>query len=243
MAGIPSTPKNAKEIWDGLTEEMYEEFYVDAWPVIFESAFILEDATIAFDAGAHLAAEIACRASVELAGFVFLTSSFHKDGGPWRPVTPNYLDGSPRRVQFDEISRGLKARKFLSTEAVSALVSIQRNGNIIAHMGPVLDREAAKMWDVVRKRVRAGISFGDALISAPFTHVTNLIDPPTVLRDLRGVAIISLELAKAAAAGKDGPIPKSGPVKPRRAPEPSAKVGGVAPGREVHESEIESDDP
>lgn len=169
--------------------------------MVFESLWLLDDATLALDAGAYHSAALGCRACVELAGYTFLTMKWNDSGrGPWVYPGPLDLAGRPRPVAFDEIASAIRSKEILSSEALEGLSSIQQHGNIVAHVGPRLGRATEGWWLEMRKSQK---KYGTGELPRVPT-VWDVLTPSAVLADLRSAALISLELALAAYLGKDG---------------------------------------
>jgi len=93
-------------------------------------------ATLCFDTKAYDAVCIMCRATLEAACYVFLTRK-REFGLLISP--PRTLDGRVRKIQFEELQRGMK--KVLSAGQMTALARIKHRGDFIAHIVEKSDRQ------------------------------------------------------------------------------------------------------
>ena len=105
---------------------------VEYYSVLGNAHNLFGEAVAAFDARAEEGASLICRATMEAACYLFLTSKPGKKG--IREDFPLTLDGKVRQVQFEELRRAIGKRKILSQKQVAALSRIQKNGNLIAHL-------------------------------------------------------------------------------------------------------------
>ena len=104
-----------------------------------DSVQLFHQSTRAYDAGAFDLASLGCRASLESACFVFLTTSKVSDGA-WATSSLRKLDGTARRVTFTELFEGVKARRVLRKEQLEELDAIKEHGDFVAHMSEAPER-------------------------------------------------------------------------------------------------------
>ena len=170
----------------------------DRLPVaLFECLGMLNETIRAFDSGQYFAASVTCRATVESAGYLFLTRKEDlAHPGVVALEWPVTASGEVRRVEFDEILKALGNRGALSTDLLKKADAIRENGNFIAHFASRFDVE----YDEWRKAASAAGGAGP---------LRKLLYPyPTeaeVLSDIEAAWEIILGLSAAWAQGKGGP--------------------------------------
>ncbi len=126
-----ASPKSGKEVWDKLNEDLKPRM-VEYYSVLGDAHNLFGEAVAAFDARAVEGASLICRATIEAACYLFLTTKPSKRG--IREYFPLTLNGEVRQVQFEELRKAIVKRGILSTKQVHALHRIQKNGNLIAHL-------------------------------------------------------------------------------------------------------------
>jgi hypothetical protein len=108
---------------------------------------LANDSLRAYHAGAVGAAAITCRATVESACFIALTS-VRSQSPAWLFTYPLNLVGKFRRVHFEEILRAVEDRRLLPGNLVADARRIQTDGDFIAHI-------ASKQADMLLRIARS----------------------------------------------------------------------------------------
>jgi hypothetical protein len=101
---------------------------------------LFRQSTRAYDAGALELAALGCRAALESACLVFLTTERVTEGG-WTSHSLRKLDGSLRRVTFTEIIDAVRAHDVLSERQLAALGKIKDHGDFVAHLSAALTQQ------------------------------------------------------------------------------------------------------
>ncbi len=142
MSDAPETRKlgPAETIW----AELEMDFDVNrVQTVSLDATNVFGQAAKALDAEAYLGASVLCRTTLEAAFYAFLTREWDPRFRAYRIDAPKRLDGTLRRVGFDELVKGVKARLGskhpFPSDAEEAIGRIHEHGNISAHMGPRQD--------------------------------------------------------------------------------------------------------
>jgi hypothetical protein len=107
---------------------------------------LLRDAIVAFHAGALGASVVACRASIEAAGYSALCS-VRTGTGMYAFRYPFNLSGKIRRVSFAEIKSALVERKMLDQALIKRVGEVQDHGDFIAHLAP---EQAAEVLELLK---------------------------------------------------------------------------------------------
>lgn len=189
-----------QEIWNNLNNALksrMNEYYT----ILGNAHNLFGEAVKAFDAHAHEGTSLICRATLETACYLFLTSYPGKDGV--EIVNPLSLDGEIRAVSFEELARAIRKRRILSLKQVNALGRIQKNGNLIAHLASHHAKVIARFERESRRFNREIVPRKDLSDEerAKFERkVLNTLkfwlDEDEVLEDLRDTASILLALAR-----------------------------------------------
>jgi len=141
-------PKTGKEVWKKLKHDL--EGPLSAYYAVLGNAeFLFSEATQAFDARLTAGASLLCRATLEAALYLFLTTKPTQRG--IKENFPLTLDGEVRTVQFEELIRAAKKAKILSPELSKALSRIQENGNLIAHLANTHAKQITKFEREARR--------------------------------------------------------------------------------------------
>src|SRR5437870_9004769 len=135
MTSSVSKP-NGESFRESLKKPFDVITYRGTWSMFKEVYRLYGQATLGFDAKAYDAVCIMCRATIEAACYVFLTR--RREVGLFSSP-PRTLDGRVRKVQFEELERGMK--KVLSEGHRNALARIKDRGDFIAHLVEKSDRQ------------------------------------------------------------------------------------------------------
>jgi hypothetical protein len=151
-------------------------------------ARLLMQAAAAHDAGAFEASTLASRAAVEASCYEFLTRKAWKGG--FKIALPRDLAGSFRRVEFDEVRRGVVSREVISPPLVQALIRIQESGNFSAHLAARVDKAKEEHRRKYGRKPHGGIFEG---VKPPETRTTE----EQSLENLRDTSALIFELYRA----------------------------------------------
>ena|SRR3989442_3122513 len=143
---LPETTQHARKLWNALQKSLGSNL-LESYPVLMDAFVIFGEATLASDAGAHEATSLLCRSALEAAMYLFVTNKPRKRGG-WTIDPPKQLDGSVRRVTFDELERAIRGADILSPSQMKDLRRVKIHGDLIAHIG---ERHVRVMVDVFPK--------------------------------------------------------------------------------------------
>jgi hypothetical protein len=146
----PGTPKNGKDVWEKLKHDLEPPLSL-YYTVLGNPDLLFSEATQAFDARLTAAASLLCRATLEAACYLFLTTKPATTRKGIKENFPLMLDGEVRKVQFDELIRAVKKAKILSPNLNKALSRIQENGNLIAHLGNIHAKQITKFEREARR--------------------------------------------------------------------------------------------
>ena len=144
--------RSGQEIWDSLNESLKDE----AWkvnPTLFEAYHLFGQATKTFDVGLYEATALLCRATLESAFFLFLTREWDNEKIVNFAI-PTTLDGSIRRVEFEELARAIKKKLKLSGSQSVAIDRIQDDGNFVAHFASRREKAFEKYTKEVERVAR-----------------------------------------------------------------------------------------
>ncbi len=143
------TPADPKTIWP--------------WFALSETVSLFGQATLAFDAEAHAGTALLCRSTLEAACYVFLTrrKMEGQESAFWTDP-PRWLDGKPRKVEFEELKSAIAKKGVLTEKQNKDLERIQEEGNVIAHLVSRTDRSLFQPLDE-RRKLRLWISQDEAL--------------------------------------------------------------------------------
>jgi len=180
-------PEKAQPVFDAFWEER-KTLTSPGVALPFEDAFnLFMQSTRAYDAGAFELASLGCRAALESACYVFLTSYRLMDGG-WRGQAPRNLDGTLRRVGFTEILQGIKTSKVLTAMQMRELAAIKDHGDLIAHFSAKNDR---RLEAVSKKILARGVMGLEGAV-----EFEKGLAPLEILSDLKSGARILLAVAR-----------------------------------------------
>jgi hypothetical protein len=144
----PGYPKTGKEVWKKLQRDLKGPLSA-YYAILGNAEFLFSEATQAFDARLTAAASLLCRATLEAALYLFLTTKPTQKG--IKENFPLTLDREVRTVQFEELIRATKKAKILSPEMSKALSRIQENGNLIAHLANTHAKQITKFEREARR--------------------------------------------------------------------------------------------
>lgn len=130
-----------RERWIEVVHELGAYPDRPPWDLFVAPMRLLEQSIVAFEAGAFVSATLSCRGAVEAASYNYLTRR-QVEPGAWVTNFPLDLARRPRRVDFDELARGIRAAGILSPTEMKALRRIQSDGNDIAHTTAREDRKS-----------------------------------------------------------------------------------------------------
>ncbi len=95
----PGTPKNGKDVWEKLKHGLESPLSL-YYTVLGNPDLLFSEATQAFDARLTAAASLLCRATLEAACYLFLTTKPATTRKGIKEKFPLTLDGQVRKVQF-----------------------------------------------------------------------------------------------------------------------------------------------
>ncbi len=126
---------------EAIRFQLERDFDVDrVQTVSLDATEVFDQAAKALDAGAYLGASVLCRSTLEAAFYSFLTRVWDPKVRAYLIDAPRRLDGTLRRVGFNELIKGVKARLGerhpLPPKLEQAVYRVQEHGNVAAHTGP-----------------------------------------------------------------------------------------------------------
>ncbi len=175
----------AEAEWAAIWESMPVEIQLTAFMLYSYPLALLRDAVICYHSNAMFAAVVSCRAAVESAGYVALTS-VRVGPGTWGFDWPMNLGGNVRRVELQEVKEGLSTRNILPQELLERIELIQKHGNFVAHLAarkaeelhrianslPSTNHELFELW-VRPEEVRADVDSAKDVLRELFTWSHN----------------------------------------------------------------------
>jgi hypothetical protein len=177
------TPDSASPIWDDLKADLGAD-YVLAVSLFGPAYILLSDAIRSYNAHAYEAASAMCRATVEASCYVFLTRARRLPPNTgWSIEWPKYLDGRPRNVYIDELSRALRPKKVLTSDDFKAISRIKDNGDLSVHAAAKHDKDLNRL---ILDPERTGLTSGDPIrlwVSKEEAH-RDIVDSALILRKL-----------------------------------------------------------
>ncbi|MFI5419268.1 MAG: hypothetical protein ACHQ2Y_10330 [Candidatus Lutacidiplasmatales archaeon] len=144
------------KVWTDFSRWLETRFASGHFPLPVDPLPLLSQAATAYDVGALEASTLACRAAVESFGYLFLTRRWNGNG--WSITLPALLDGTERRVDFDEIRRALVRRRVLDQKTGPAMARIQNTGNFSAHLSSAVDHRRSEALKKFMKALAEGRS-------------------------------------------------------------------------------------
>jgi hypothetical protein len=149
--------KTGEALWDRfLSERNKFDAGGKSMMVLSHSIGLLREALKSYDSSSPNATALLCRATVETAGYLFLT----RRKGPGALVydldPPRTLAGAIREVSFEEIKGGLVRTGVLSDTLLAAVSRIQVDGNFVAHLAAKQDRELDRAFTELHTKVKLG---------------------------------------------------------------------------------------
>jgi hypothetical protein len=179
-APIRSSPLwPAETEWFAFWQSIPSVVQVTAGMLYGYPSALLRDAIVSYHAAAMFAAEVSCRATVESAGFVALTS-VRVGPGTWGFDWPLDLKGDVRWVEFREAKEGLSTRDILQQGLLERIELIQKHGNFVAHLAA---RKAAELHRIAKTPPSPGSSLSELWV-APAEVRSDVDTAKDVLREL-----------------------------------------------------------
>jgi hypothetical protein len=147
-------PKTAVELYESLKDGLKQTYVAllprSTYTPIPQAMPMLLQAIFAFETGLTGASILSLRSAVESAGYLFLTREPAGESGEKR-APPRDLAGEIRRVEFEEILRGLRTRRVLDEALLQAASRIKDDGNLAAHVQAIndraVDRSVRRVWN------------------------------------------------------------------------------------------------
>jgi hypothetical protein len=153
----PATVTTAKDLWDRFVVQRDEVDKRGFTMVVLGYSFnLFADAVNSLDKVSPNAAALLCRATVESAGYLFLTRVRMPKSTAYKLEFPRDFAGRVRWVSFEEIISGLVARGVIEGELLKVANRIKDDGNFAAHLAARQDSAFDREFTVRAKATKEG---------------------------------------------------------------------------------------
>lgn len=152
-SSAPANPlRAAQKDWIAFWQAIPRES-LGAVNLYSEATGLLRDAMISYRSGAIGAAAVTCRAVIEAAGYSALFSVRIGEAG-WKYVFPLNPKGKFRKVEFEEVKKGIAKLGIISVRTMGQIGRVQEHGNFIAHLA---SKKAGEVLRVSKSRTRVAL--------------------------------------------------------------------------------------
>jgi len=151
---------------------------------------LFADAVNSLDTVSPNAAALLCRATVESAGYLFLTRARMPKSSAYKLDFPRDLAGRVRWVSFEEIISGLAERGVIKNELLKVANRIKDDGNFAAHLAARQDSAFDREFTLRAKAAKEGETI-------PFFGSRVMVTPEEAAANVEGTGQILLALTRA----------------------------------------------
>jgi hypothetical protein len=206
-----ATPgRGPEEIHKDLVNTIVAASLAGVWSLPTDSVEVFAEACLAAKAGAHNAAAMMCRASIEAAGWQALYLRAVAPGVWVEESVPRLPNGERVRLSLALIIEGLEHHGVLSGARASEADNVRKRGDTVAH----IVESTARKWEKERPKILAELAKSGKL--APLPRFLQGVSDVEAIEILESTATVLAEIFRGV-QGRTGPTPYLLPPAPSTA--------------------------